>query len=118
MSRSSRRCCTYSDTDAIYLQPVYWGRVLLVASLFSGIQVLRSKDEWKTAEYLGTIRIPSGDLYDGGNAVASVQMGSSSVFMVIGFQSSSPWLPGMMAGSRTQFPFPEITEEVEALLRK
>jgi hypothetical protein len=107
----------YNDTDAIYLPPMYVGKVLLVASLFSGIQVLRSKDGWKTAEYLGTIPIPIGKLCEGGNVVASVQMGSSSVFMVIGF-SFDPWIPGMVAGNRTQFPFPDITEELEALLGK
>jgi hypothetical protein len=106
----------YNDTDAIYLPPMYVGKVLLVASLFSGIQVLRSKDGWKTAEYQGTIPIPIGKLYEGGNVVASVQMGSSSVFMVIGF-IFDPWIPGMVAGNRrTQFPFPDITEELEALL--
>jgi hypothetical protein len=109
---------SYNDTDAIYMPPMYKGRVLLVASLFSGIQVLRSKDRsWKTAEYLGVIPIPTGELYEGGNVVASVQMGSSSVFMVIGFIFDE-WLPGLVAGNRTQFPFPDITDEVDALLRK
>jgi hypothetical protein len=83
----------------------------------SGIQVPRSKDGWKTAEYLGTIPIPSGDLYEGGDVVALVQMGRSSVFMVIGF-IFDPWLPDMVAGNRTQFPFPDIIEELEALLWK
>lgn len=107
----------YNDTDAIYLPPVYEGRVLLVASLFSGIQVLRCEDRrWKTAEYLGTIPIPQGELYEGGNTVATVQMGTS-VFMVIGF-IFDPWVPGMVAGNRTRFPFPDITEDIEKLLRK
>ncbi|KXX75844.1 hypothetical protein MMYC01_206629 [Madurella mycetomatis] len=107
----------YNDTDAIYLPPVYEGRVLLVASLFSGIQVLRSKDRrWRTAEYLGTIPIPQGELYEGGNTVATVQMGTS-VFMVIGF-IFDPWVTGTVAGNRTQFPFPDITEDIEKLLRE
>lgn len=108
----------YNDTDAIYLPPVYEGRVLLVASLHSGIQVLRSKDlSWRAAEYLGTIPIPTGELYDGGNAVASVQMGSSSVFMVVNFNFDT-WVPGQVAGNRTQFGYPDITEKVGELLRQ
>jgi hypothetical protein len=108
----------YNDTDAIYLPPMYGGKVLLVASLFNGIQVLRSKDRlWRTAEYLGTIPIPTGELYEGGNVVAAVQMGSSSVFMVIGFIFDE-WVPGTVAGNRTQFPFPDITDEIDMLLRK
>ncbi|GAB1311477.1 hypothetical protein MFIFM68171_01687 [Madurella fahalii] len=107
----------YNDTDAIYLPPMYEGRVLLAASLYSGIQVLRSRDRrWRTAEYLGTIPIPQGELYEGGNTVATVQMGTS-VFMVIGF-IFDPWVPGMVAGNRTHFPFPDITEDIEKLLKK
>ncbi|KAK4236412.1 hypothetical protein C8A03DRAFT_45591 [Achaetomium macrosporum] len=107
----------YNDTDAIYLPPMYGGRVLLVASLFSGIQVLRSKDRsWKTAEYLGTIPIPTGRLYERANVVvASVQMGSSSVFMVLGW--NDPLVSGIVPGNRTQFPFPNITAKIDALLK-
>ncbi|KAK3311063.1 uncharacterized protein B0T15DRAFT_520288 [Chaetomium strumarium] len=108
----------YNDTDAIYLPPMYGGRVLLVASLFSGIQVLRSKDRsWKTAEYLGTIPIPTGQLYERANVVvASVQMGSSSVYMVLGW--NDPLVPGIVPGNRMQFPFPDITDRIEDLLSK
>jgi hypothetical protein len=108
----------YNDTDAIYLPPMYGGKVLLVASLFNGVQVLRSKDRlWRTAEYLGTIPIPTGGLYEGGNTVAAVQMGRSSVFMVIGFIFDE-WVPGTVAGNRTRFPFPDITDEIDTLLRR
>jgi hypothetical protein len=72
---------------------------------------------WRTAEYLGTVPIPTGGLYEGGNVVAAVQMGSSSVFMVIGFIFDE-WVPGTVAGNRTRFPFPDITDEIDILLRK
>jgi hypothetical protein len=105
----------YNDTDAIYLPPMYGGRVLLVASLASGIQVLRSEDRlWRTAEYLGTIPVPTGELYEGAFTVSSVQMGSSSVFMVLFFRDDVQ--PGELAGNKTDFPFPDITEEINALL--
>lgn len=105
----------YNDTDAIYLPPMYGGRVLLVASVYTGIQVLRSEDQqWKTADYLGTVPIPSGELYEGAFAVSSVQMGSSSVFMVLFY--SSDVQPGALAGNKTEFPFRDITDDINALL--
>ncbi|KAK4189075.1 hypothetical protein QBC35DRAFT_381130, partial [Podospora australis] len=108
----------YNDTDAIYLPPKYGGKVLLVASLFGGIQVLRSKDRsWRTAEYLGTIPRPAevGGLVLDGAVTAPVQIGSDSIYMVLG--NVDPFIPGMVAGNRTLYPFPDITAEVEGLLR-
>ncbi|KAG7292007.1 hypothetical protein NEMBOFW57_002038 [Staphylotrichum longicolle] len=105
----------YNDTDAIYLPPMYGGKVLLVASVYTGIQVLRSEDrQWTTADYLGTIPIPSGELYEGAFWVSSVQMGSSSVFMVLFY--SSDVQPGALAGNKTEFPFRDITDDINALL--
>lgn len=109
----------YTDTDAIYLPPKYGGKVLLVASLFGGIQVLRSKDRsWRLAEHLGTIPRPAqlqGLVLDGA-VTAPVQIGSDSIYMVLG--NVDPFIPGMVAGNRTLFPFPDITAEVEGLLRR
>ncbi|KAK3991267.1 hypothetical protein QBC44DRAFT_323937 [Cladorrhinum sp. PSN332] len=111
----------YNDTDAIYLPPKYRGKVLLVASLFGGIQVLRSKEgggvAWKSAEYLGTIPRPTGPLIDGGAITAPVQIGSDSLFMVVGY-IDFPFVPGTVAGPRSKFPWFDITDEVERLLKK
>ncbi|KAK4461219.1 hypothetical protein QBC42DRAFT_306516 [Cladorrhinum samala] len=108
----------YTDTDAIYLPPKYRGRVLLVASLFNGIQVLRSKDaKWRTAEHLGTIPIPGQDVIDTGAITASVQMGSDSLFMVVGY-TDFPFAPGTVAGPRSKFPFVDITAEVDAMFKQ
>ena len=105
----------YNDTDAIYAPPKYDGKVLLVASHLSGLQVLRSRDgRWRTAEYLGTIPNPiGGDWW----VVAATQMGKESVYM-IGVWLTDPWVPGQVAGNRTEFPLPEITDQIEALLRR
>ncbi|KAK4226213.1 hypothetical protein QBC38DRAFT_367104, partial [Podospora fimiseda] len=110
----------YNDTDAIYLPPKYKGKVLLVASLFGGIQVLRSggnNAHWKSAEYLGTIPRPTGPLIDTGAITAPVQIGSDSLFMVVGY-IDFPFVPGTVAGPRSKFPWFDITDEVERLLRK
>lgn len=107
------------NLDAIYLPPKYGGSVLLVADLFEGIQVLRSRDRtWRKAENLGTISKPptlNGLVIDGA-VVAPVQMGSNSLYMVIG--NIDPFIPGMVAGNRTLFPFPDITNAVEGLLSR
>ncbi|KAK3331659.1 hypothetical protein B0T19DRAFT_448157 [Cercophora scortea] len=107
----------YDDTDAIYLPPKYGGSVLLVASNFHGVQVLRSRDrKWRTAEYLGTIPRPNGTLYDGGAVTAVTQMGPNAVYMIVDW-IDFPFVPGTVAGPRRLFPMPDITGDVEALLR-
>ena len=107
----------YLDTDAIYLPPKYGGEVLLVASHASGIQVLRSKDKkWKTAEYLGTIPNVDTPLFEGSAPTAAVQMGSNSLYMIDDWLGD-PWVPGQTAGNRTLFPMPDITLQVEELLK-
>ncbi|KAK0630859.1 hypothetical protein B0T17DRAFT_572834 [Bombardia bombarda] len=107
----------YTGQDAIYLPPMYGGRVLLVASHDNGIQVLRSRDRtWRTAENLGLIPSPTGGLYEGGFAVAPVQIGSDAVYLVDLFWDT-PWVPGTVAGNRSLFPMKDITSDVERLLR-
>jgi hypothetical protein len=88
--------------------------VMLVASCVSGFQVLRSKDaSWKKAEYLGTIPKPITPLTEGSaTAVAAVQMGSNSVYMIIDW-IGDPRVPGQTAGNRTLFPMPDVTSELD-----
>lgn len=102
---------TWSFTDAIFLPPRYHGRVLLVAEDSVGIIVLRSRDGWETAEFLGKVV----NEVSNSEAVASVQIGNS-VFMVpmdVGDINS----PNTVVGNQTRFPFVDITGEVEGLLR-
>ncbi|KAM7192567.1 hypothetical protein V8F20_008776 [Naviculisporaceae sp. PSN 640] len=112
----------YNDLDAIYLPPKYDGSILLVSSWLSGTQVLRSKDKkWKKAEYLGTVPNPPGGNGEG-IQVATVQLGPNTekggrIFVVFGF-FDTPFVPGTVAGPRRLFPMPDITEEVEKLVRK
>ncbi|KAK1759934.1 hypothetical protein QBC47DRAFT_373335 [Echria macrotheca] len=108
----------YNGTDAVYLPPRYGGKVLLVAVNRVGVQVLRSGDKtWQTAEYLGTIPTPKGSLYDGGVVTAAVQIGyPGSIYMIIDY-TDFPWVLGTVAGNRTTFPMPDITDQIEQLLK-
>lgn len=100
-----------SGSDAIYLPPKYNGTVLLVAVDASGVEVLRSKDgSWTAAEGLGQVsnKVPAAN---GGFVTGSVQVGQSLYMIEEFFGDAQP-------GNRTQFPFVDITEEVDKLLSK
>lgn len=106
----------YTFNDAVYLPPRYDGRVLLNAVGPNGTQVFRSKDRtWRTAEHLGTIPNQAGPLHNGSVVTATVQIGDSSVYTILGFWDT-PWVPGTVAGNRTRFPMPDITADIDALL--
>ncbi|KAH7308348.1 hypothetical protein BKA65DRAFT_177388 [Rhexocercosporidium sp. MPI-PUGE-AT-0058] len=103
---------TLSFSDAIYLPPKYKGTVLLVAEDGVGITVLRSKNgKWDKAEFLGTVpkNLPDSEL-----ATAAVQVGDGLYMVVVPF--GDPTVPGTLAGNRTDFPFYDITAQVEKLL--
>lgn len=108
----------YNGTDAVYLPPRYEGKVLLITSNHGGVQVLRSGDKtWRTAEYLGTIPSPEGPLYDVSVVTATVQIGHpGSIYMILDF-TDLPWVSGTVAGNRTTFPMPDITNQIEQLLK-
>jgi len=108
----------HAFNDAVYLPPKYDGRVLLNAVGPEGVQVLRSRDKsWGTAENLGTIPHRTGPEYNGSVVTATVQIGEpGSIYTVLGFWDL-PWVPGTVAGNRTRFPMPDITKEIEALLK-
>lgn len=114
----------YNDTDAIYAPPLYNGTVLLVSSHASGIQVLASRDgSWTAAEHLGTIpNPPPGTPADVTNATigsavtAAVQIGPNAVYIIDDWLAD-PWVAGQVAGNRTLFPMPDITAQINTLLR-
>jgi hypothetical protein len=94
---------TIGACDAIYLPPKYAGTVLLVAEDTKGVSVFRSKDgEWKSAEYLGLVAWT-----DQTRLVTAVVQIEEAIYMNL--------LPGT-AGNESQFLFPDITLQVEALL--
>ena len=108
---------TMAGSDAIYLPPMYDGKVLIAAQGDSGVSVLRSKDgSWKTAELLGSVPF-NQTMAPGGNVPAVVQVGSNSLFMVIEFFADAV-VPGMTAGNRSHFPMIDITREVAMLLEQ
>jgi hypothetical protein len=102
-------------TDAIYLPPKYGGTVLLVAEDLLGIKVFRSRDgKWEKAEYLGYV--PGTDIP---NLVvtAPIQVGDGLYMVELSFGNDNQ-VPGTDAGPQSEFPFPDITAQVEALLKK
>lgn len=100
-----------SGSDAIQLPPKYNGTVLLAAVDASGVQVLRSKDGlWNEAESLGLVsnKVPAAN---GGFVTGTIQVGKRLYMIEEFFGDAQP-------GTRTAFPFIDITDEVEALVRK
>ncbi|KAF2655096.1 hypothetical protein K491DRAFT_693245 [Lophiostoma macrostomum CBS 122681] len=96
-------------SDAIYLPPKYNGTVLLVAVNALGVQVLRSRDgSWEGAEGLGIVgnKVPEAQ---GALVTGTVQIGDRLYMIEEFFGDAQP-------GNRTQFPFVDITDKVEALL--
>ncbi|TQN64934.1 Core trichothecene cluster (CTC) protein 14 [Colletotrichum shisoi] len=103
------------DSTASYLPPKYQGTVLLIAG-GPGVRVLRSEDgTWDAAEYLGTVDkclfgVPENHL-----ATATVQVGDGLNLVVL--PKGDELVPGTLAGNRTEFPFFDITDHVETLLK-
>ncbi|KAG9230495.1 hypothetical protein BJ875DRAFT_507265 [Amylocarpus encephaloides] len=103
-------------TDAIYLPPKYHGTVLLVAEVQVGVQVLRSKNaKWEKAEYMGLV--PWDGIATGIFVTASVQVGEGVYMVLCPAIGTDPIVPGTLAGNRTEFLMPDITRDVERLLR-
>jgi hypothetical protein len=102
-------------SDAIYLPPKYGGTVLLVSLDLIGVTVLRSTDGWVTAEQLGTIESDFA-IANAQDLPATFQIGQN-LFM-IGEYFPGTFVPGTTAGNRSDFPFFDITAQVEGLLAK
>ncbi|KAG4440744.1 hypothetical protein IFR05_003788 [Cadophora sp. M221] len=99
--------------DGITLPAKYDGTVLLIAQNTVGFSVLRSKDLWQTADFLGVIPIPAS--VGNGVVTASVQIGES-VYANIEYFFDTPVAPPNNAGNRTEFPLIDITAALDALL--
>ncbi|KAI0179011.1 hypothetical protein GGR52DRAFT_284700 [Hypoxylon sp. FL1284] len=100
--------------DAVYLPPKYSGTVLLVSEHDRGVSVFRSADgKWEAAEYLGRISDYSS-LGEGAVNTASVEI-LGTVYTVDEW-FSDPIINGSLAGSRTEFPFVDITSQIDDLL--
>lgn len=98
--------------DAAYMPRKYKGTVLLVTELASGISVYQDKKgKWETAAYKGTVPWTGDPAF---TPTASVQIGDSIYMSLEAF--ADPVAPGQLSGNRTDFPFPDITKQVEALL--
>ncbi|KAF4627892.1 hypothetical protein G7Y89_g10258 [Cudoniella acicularis] len=97
--------------DGIRLPLKYSGTVLLVAEDLSGVSVFRSKDaSWESAEYLGLVPWNDPSIF----VTATVQIGNSLYMVLEPFGDAI--VPGQTSGNRTDFPFFDITKQVEALV--
>ncbi|KAH7628121.1 hypothetical protein B0T09DRAFT_367567 [Sordaria sp. MPI-SDFR-AT-0083] len=79
---------------------------------------MAGKKKWERAEYLGTVAVEypvDEEFPQGGVPVAVTQIGPESLYVILAF-GDFPWVE--RAGGRRRFPMPDITREVEALLRK
>ncbi|KAG4433593.1 hypothetical protein IFR05_010920 [Cadophora sp. M221] len=100
--------------DGICLPPKYNNTVLLVSQNNKGITVLRSADNWVSAEYLGQIPTPPEIAAERGAVTGAVQV-ASSVYMIICHFWDPYVTPWGGAGNRTTFPMIDITSDVEAM---
>ncbi|KAJ4360183.1 uncharacterized protein N0V89_000743 [Didymosphaeria variabile] len=106
---------TFAPSDAIYLPLKYGNKVLLVAHSAAGVSVFESKDGWKSAKYKGTVPLPQLD--PGTVLVAPVQIGDG-IYQIFAYFGDSGLGGQGTAGNRTQFPFHDISDQVDMLLGK
>lgn len=114
---SGNAAAPLSFTDAILLPAKYNNTILLLADNANGTVVLRSRDaKWTSAETLGIVSNNVADAR-GGFITANVQIGPEKIFSSQAFFTDEI-VAGTNAGNRTEFPFVDVTAEVDALLKK
>ncbi|KAK0654880.1 hypothetical protein B0T16DRAFT_339510 [Cercophora newfieldiana] len=99
--------------DAILLPGKYGGKVMLVALNYVGIAVMRSGDGWKSAELVGTVKSDFPAFFQ--RIIPSAVQIGEKIFMV-GQSFPGEIVPGTKGGNQSDFPFFDITAEVDALL--
>lgn len=96
-----------NNTDASYLPALYKNTVYLVSDDAFGTIVLRSHNNWKTAEKLGVIpNAYAGQAF----TTATVQIGDR-LYVLSGFFLDNPH-------TRADFPLYDITDDVNKLLQQ
>jgi len=105
---------TIVRSDAMRLPDKYGGKVLLITDQSRGVLVLRSKDTWRTAEYLGVV--PTNTTLPPGSLVAAVSQIGERIYALPNW-FFEPKVPGTLAGNRTTFYLVDITRQVESLLK-
>jgi len=103
------------DSDAIYLPPKYNGTVLLVANDLDGTTILRSKDNWVTAEQVGNVW-NNLDESLGGFIPANIEIAGTLYSVQEFFSDGDPNAAAPSPGNRTDFPLVDITPQVERML--
>ncbi|KAM3560244.1 hypothetical protein MY1884_003053 [Beauveria asiatica] len=98
------------DLDGAILPSIYEQKVFLVSDNTLGTIVLRSEDNWKTAEKVGVVPNRLGSVE--GFAVATVQI-VDRIYAVTEFFLDNT--PGRSL-NRTDFPFYDITDDINELL--
>jgi hypothetical protein len=100
-------------SDAIHLPPRYGGKVALVALDLIGVQVLRSRDGWRTAEDVGRITSDFPAFF-ARILPATVQIGQNQ--FMIGEYFPGQVVPGTKTGNQSDFPMFDITAQLDAML--
>jgi len=100
--------------DSLRLPERYGGTVMLMGENYVGVTVLRSLDGWQTAEQLGTIKSDFPRFPDRLMS-STVQIGERQ--FMFGQIFPDEIVPGTKGGNITDFPFFDITDQVEELLR-
>lgn len=96
--------------DGAYLPALYKDTVLLVSDNALGTVVLRSQDNWQTAERVGVVAKDPG--FPDGFATATVQIADRIYGVTEFFLDNAP--PRSL--NRTEFPLYDITDAVNELL--
>jgi hypothetical protein len=102
-------------SDAMRLPDRYHKKVLLITDQSRGVVVLRSQNKWRTAEYLGLV--PNDPTLPPGGLTASVVQMRDRIYMVPNW-FFEPKVEGTLAGNRSVFYLPDITEQVDLLVGK
>ncbi|TDZ21893.1 Core trichothecene cluster (CTC) protein 14 [Colletotrichum orbiculare MAFF 240422] len=103
-----------SSLDGVSIPARYNGTVILATDNVDGTVVLHSADaKWDSAAVLGAV--PNAYSAEGGNTVASVEIGGS-VYSVTEWFIDSVKVPGTLAGNRTEWPLVDITASIDAIL--
>lgn len=106
---------TIVRSDAMRLPEKYGGKVLLITDQGRGVLVLRSRDRWRTAEYLGLV--PNDATLPPGALTAGVSQMADRIYMLPNW-FFEPKVEGTLAGNRSTFYLVDITTEVDELLTK
>ncbi|PHH92918.1 hypothetical protein CDD83_3408 [Cordyceps sp. RAO-2017] len=103
--------------EAMSLPAKYGGKVALLSSNQDGTHVCRTSDDWRSADFLGTIPNPL-TASEGASTVAAVEAGGRIFRVNEYFNDVNETVPNTLAGPRSDFPLQDITDSIDKLLER